>query len=123
MRLLEFFGKPIAIGKQAKKEEAQNPNDDLFWYILDHDKLHKDYFMPIGRKMSKDLKHGKVTKDAYMKSLKPMVEKGCVEFYHRNKMKGKLSKAFPKELRDNLCERLCDHYLEALQNNEFQLGD
>ena len=53
MLLNEFFNHAIDIGKNQKQKDRDNPKlgDDLFWYILDHDKLHKDYFFEIADKI------------------------------------------------------------------------
>ena len=53
MLLTEFFNKPLDVYKDKKqgKHDDSNLEDELFWYILDHDKLHKDYFFPIAKKM------------------------------------------------------------------------
>jgi hypothetical protein len=120
MLLKEFFGSAIEAGKKLidNQDQKENQNDELFWYILDHDRLHKDYGIPCIEKMKKESKKGKISKDKYIKELKPMIEKGCLEFYHKNNLKGKIGKQFPKELRDNLCERLCDHYMESIENEK-----
>jgi hypothetical protein len=125
MLLKEFFGAAINLGKKDKKDndKTHDEHSDLFYYFLDHDKLHKDFFLPIGQRMARDHAIGKIDKKKYQEAFKPMVEKGCMEYYHKNKLKGRPAKHFPKELRDDLCERLCDHYIEAVKKNEFQLGD
>jgi hypothetical protein len=119
MKLVEFFNKAIEVGKNTKDHDTDKISDDLFWFILDHDKLHKDYFLPIAQKLKK-LKEvePEVIKELYM----PMVIKGCKEFYHDKDMKGKLGKEFPKELRDEMCHRLHDHYFDDVQNDEYKLG-
>jgi len=126
MLLNEFFGRPIKLGKKEDKhghnQEDGNKVDELFWYILDHDKLHKDHFFPLAQKMKKDIKANKLNKDECMSSLTPMVEKGCMEFYHANKMVGKPGKLFPKEMRYDICERLFDHYCDGIKKNEYELG-
>jgi hypothetical protein len=125
MKLYEFFGRPVKIGKKENKSEQDisDHKDELFWYILDHDKLHKDHAIPLLQKMSRAQKTGKLNREECVSSMRPMVEKGCMEFYHKKEMKGKPAKHFPKDLRDDLCERLCDHYIESINKNEFQLGD
>jgi hypothetical protein len=53
MLLNEFFSKPNEISKKSSEDHGEKIDNDLFWYILDHDKLHKDYFFPIAKKMQK----------------------------------------------------------------------
>lgn len=121
MKLLEFFSKPIDI-RSNQKNKHQNNNvktDDLFWYIIDHDKLHKDFFFPIARKL-KNLKE--CDAEMVLELFMPMVKKGCKEFYVHEKMDGKLGKIFPKDLREELCHRLYDHYKDDIQKDKYNLG-
>ena len=80
MLLNEFFGKNIDPVKDLNKDRKdKNIGDDLFWYIVDHDKLHK-------------------------------------------KLKGHLGNVFSKELRQDMCERLLDHYREDIVNGKYKIG-
>ena len=53
----------------------------------------------------------------------PMVNKGCKEYYHEKKLKGHLGKIFTKELRQDTCERLYDHYKEDIIKGKYKLGE
>lgn len=123
MLLKEFFGRAIEAGKKTnpKKDEEQKLSDELFWYIVDHDRLHKDFFHPIASKIKHQQKTNKVDKEKNVLEFRPMVEKGCKEFYHHKKLNGRLGKLFPKDLRDDLCERLHDHYFDDIQKNKYKL--
>lgn len=121
MLLKEFFSKPLEItaprGRQNNND--QNDNDDLFWFILDHDKLHKDYFFPIAKKLKSIKECGdEMIYELFM----PMVVKGCKEYYADKKMTGRLGKKFPIEMREELCKRLYDHYREDIQKDKYKLG-
>lgn len=121
MLLNEFFGKNIdPIKNMNKGRDEKNIGDDLFNYIIDHDKLHKDYFFPIATKIAK--KKGDVSKEEMCKEFLPMVLKGCKEYYEHKKMKGKLGKVFSKELRSDMCERLLDHYKDDIVNGKYKVG-
>jgi hypothetical protein len=121
MLLNEFFGKNIdPIKNMNKGRDEKNIGDDLFNYIIDHDKLHKDYFFPIATKIAK--KKGDVSKEETCKEFLPMVLKGCKEYYEHKKMKGKLGKVFSKELRSDMCERLLDHYKDDIVNGKYKVG-
>lgn len=119
MLLNEFFSKPIEIDQKHKDVNSAKKEDDLFWYILDHDKLHKDYFFPIAKKLKKLKECGDST---IFELFMPMVVKGCREYYAGNKMEGKLGKEFPMEMREELCKRLYDHFREDLKQDKYQLG-
>lgn len=124
MLLKEFFGSAIKAGNKMidGKDRDKDQNDDLFWYILDHDKLHKDYFLPIAQKIKKQHNENHEDKTAIMKEFMPMVNKGCVEYYNKKKMAGKIGKLFPKNVREDLCEKLYDHYYEDIIKDHYTLG-
>ena len=121
MFLKEFFSKPIDIdvNQKTKSEQTQSQMDDLFWFIVDHDKLHKDYFFPVARQIKK---MKECTESEVLEMFMPMVIKGCKEFYIHENMKGKLSKCFPKDLREDICKRLYDHYVEDIKAGKYNLG-
>lgn len=120
MILKEFFGRSIGPKSSNRKDQQEEKLDnDLFWYIIDHDKLHKDYFFPIAKKLKK-LKE--CTPEQVLEMFMPMVEKGCKEYYEYKEMKGKLGKEFPKDLREELCKRLYDHYREDIEKDKYNLG-
>jgi hypothetical protein len=121
MLLNEFFGKNIdPIKNMNKGRDEKNIGDDLFNYMIDHDKLHKDYFFPIATKIAK--KKGDVSREEMCKEFLPMVLKGCKEYYEHKKMKGKLGKMFSQELRSDMCERLLDHYKDDIVNGKYKVG-
>jgi hypothetical protein len=124
MLLKEFFGPAIKAGNKMldSKEKSSEQNDDLFWYILDHDKLHKDYFLPLAQKIKKQHNENKLDRTKCSQEFMPMVEKGCMEYYNKKKLTGKLGKIFPKELREDLCEKLFDHYYEDILKDSYSLG-
>jgi hypothetical protein len=121
MLLNEFFGHSINL-KTSDKKDDKNQSDELFWYFIDHDKLHKDYVMPIAQKIKHSHKKGTVDVKALVDSFMPMVEKGCMEFYHKKKLEGSPGKVFPKEMREELCQRLYDHYCDDVLKDEYKLG-
>lgn len=118
MLLNEFF-KPSFEAKPKKEEQDPKINDDLFWFMIDHDKLHKDYFFPIAKKLRKLEECGpEIILDTFM----PMVIKGCREYYADKKMQGKLGKVFSKDLREEMCKRLYDHYKDDIKKDVYKLG-
>ena len=124
MLLKEFFGPAIKAGQKMldNKQESENQSDELFWYILDHDRLHKDYFLPLARKIKKRHDENKLDKSVCIKEFMPMVNKGCLEFYNKKKLSGKPGKLFPKQLREDLCEKLFDHYYEDILKDCYNIG-
>ncbi len=121
MLLNEFFGKNLDPIKNLNKErDDKNIGDDLFWYIIDHDKLHKDYFFPIAAKIAKH--KGNISREEVCKEFMPMVLKGCKEYYEHKKLKGHLGEVFSKELRSDMCDRLLDHYKEDIVKGKYKVG-
>lgn len=121
MLLNEFFSRPIDIAQNQKSKNDVTATwmDDLFYFILDHDKLHKDYFFPVARKLS-NLQEAQ--EQSIIELFMPMVVKGCKEFYHKQKMEGRMDKKFPRDLREELCKRLYDHYYEDVRAGKYRLG-
>jgi hypothetical protein len=120
MKLLEFFSKPLEISSPQKDNDRHNiKQDDLFWFILDHDKLHKDYFFPIAKKL-KSLKEcpSEMILEIYM----PMVKQGCKEYFSHKKLSGRLGKLFPKDMREELCHKLHDHFRDDVKKDRYKLG-
>lgn len=122
MLLKEFFGPAIKAGNKIVDGKKEEQNDDLFWYILDHDRLHKDYFLPLAQKIKKQHTESTLDKAACIKEFMPMVNEGCTEYYNEKKLTGKLGKVFPKSLREELCEKLFDHYYEDILKDCYTLG-
>ncbi len=122
MKLVEFFSKPAGDGQftSTHKEETEKIDNDLFWFIIDHDKLHKDYFFPIADKLRK--KNCQCENNEILEMFMPMVIKGCREFYQKNKLSGKLGKKFPKDLREEMCKKLYEHYKDGILKNKYKLG-
>jgi hypothetical protein len=124
MFLKEFFGKSIDIDKEmSKNQDDQGLNNDLFWYIIDHDRLHKDYFHPIAQKIHKANKSKNLDKEKLTLEFMPMVKKGCQEFYKEHNLPGHIADNFDKEFMKEMCERLYDHYKDDIVNgNHYKIG-
>jgi len=122
MKLLEFFGKSLATTKSSEKNKTDFSNDDLFWFMVDNDKLHKKHFFPLAKKIKES--HNKNRKDNanIVAEFMPMVKEGCLDFYAKQKMVGKPGKLFPKDMREEMCQRLYDHYYEDVIKGEYKLG-
>ena len=120
---MEFFGKPVDIEKEMSKERGDNGiGNDLFWFIIDHDKVHKDHFHDIAKKIHRQHKSKSVNKEEIVKDFLPMVKKGCMEFYTHHKLPGRPGNHFDKELIKDLCERLFDHYKDDIIHGKYKIG-
>lgn len=123
MKLLEFFGKHIDTNiKSLERKDDKNIGDEVFWFIIDHDRLHKDHFMPLAKKIKKSHLANKQDREKFLVEFMHMANQGCKEFYHQTKMQGKLGKLFPKEMREELAQRLYDHYYDDIIKDCYNLG-
>lgn len=121
MKLFEFFGKPTNY-KTEKSEDNKIDQNHLFEFILEHDLLYKEYFVPLALEITENLEKNKLNKEEVVEKFMPMVKKGCLEFYNKHKLQGKVGKLFNEELRKGMCEKLYDHYLENIKNKQYNLG-
>jgi hypothetical protein len=118
MLLNEFFGSAIALGKKEDHKNPDNKNntDQVFWYILDHNKLHKDHFHPLASKIKKHHTEDKLDRESMMKEFMPMVKKGCKEFYHQNKLPGHFENNFDSF--QKVLNLIIDYQSHSLSDNE-----
>jgi hypothetical protein len=131
MNLFEFFSVP-SIDEHEDKKKGANPKDDterqqlsdeLFWYILDHDDIHKKHFLPIAKKIHDEYKKTKkIDRSKYQECWMPMVREACLEFHEKNKMFGHPNKVFDGELCKHLCKRLAERHIEDIKKGEYKLG-
>lgn len=131
MKLNEFFGNikhdtdqdkdldPQSIGK----EEEQELEDQIFWFILDDDDLHKKYFIPVAKELLRIHKTDTKADDLVdWKTWMPMVNAGCMNFYEEEDLKKRPEDVFTKEMRVALCKRLTDHYHDDIFKDSYNLG-
>lgn len=131
MNLFEFFSVP-SVKDHQDKEKGQTPTsdserhqltDELFWYILDHDDLHKKHVIPQLHKIRNDSKDSKkIDKSKYQECWIPLVKEACLKFHKENKMSGHPKKVFDEEICKQLCRRLADRYIEDIKKGEYKLG-
>lgn len=129
MKLYEFFSVP-SVEDSEKTPDYKNQSErerlanDVYWFILDHDKLHKEHFMPIAQDIRKEHKTKKeVDRKKYTECWAPMVEQGCMEFYHENHLQGDPKKLFDEDFVKSICERLAERHIEDVVKGEYKLGD
>lgn len=131
MKLYEFFGgSNYSINKPKEdqtdssiktQEDREKLVDDVYWYLLDDDQLHKEFFLPTARKILILKKSKTFDKEKFLTEWLPMVNKGCMKFYKENEMTEDPKDIFTKEIRKDLCQRLCDQACEDIDNNEYTL--
>jgi len=122
MLLNEFFGAfdPLGQKKEDKKEkkyEESELSEAIFEFILNHDRLHKEQFLPIAQKISR---HPTTNHNAHI--WLPLVNKGCMEFYHHHKMKEDATKLFHEEFRKKMCEKISSACNKDILKGSFELG-
>jgi hypothetical protein len=130
MKLFEFFSVPSVDDHESEKykktgdgQHRQQLSNDLYWYILDHDQLHKKHVIPIAHKLDQEYKKTKkIDKSKNLECWMPMVREACLEFHEKNKIPGDPKKIFDEEMCEHLCKRLADRYIEDIKKGEYKLG-
>lgn len=120
MKLYEFFGSldnkdhrdKNEDGKVTQEEKDQFKND-LFFYILDNDNLHKEQFF----KIKEEISHNKECENNVWM---PLVTKGCLEYYKENRLQDDPKDLFDSEFREELCTMLDDHYRKDIIEGEYK---
>lgn len=130
MKLYEFFSVPSiekdaeGTSKHTSDETREKLANDVYWYILDHDDLHKKHFLPIAREMAQQYNATKkLNRDEYTECWMPMVREGCMDFHKEHKMKGHPSKIFNSDFCKEMCHRLAERYIADIRKSEYKLGD
>jgi hypothetical protein len=129
MKLYEFFG---SISQDSSQKDETDPNamtqededqlsDAVFWDILDDDNLHKKYFMAIAKKIKTASDNDSEMHDFLI--WKPMVNAGCIQYYHDHDLPGNPREIFNKNFRSNLCKRIADHYHKDIIDDVYDLGN
>jgi hypothetical protein len=130
MKLYEFFGgrsndtdsNPSDDLSGKTKVEQEKLSDELYWFILDDDELHKKHFIPVARELAKRMKDESFDHSTFTSKWMPMINKGCLKFYKKNEMTEDPKDVFPKELRKALCQRFADEHHKDIQKGDFRLG-
>lgn len=131
MKLYEFFGSPTNTDKQPEnnneisgkpKQDEQALADEVFWYMLDDDDFHKEFFLPLAHEILALQKSKKFNHGEYIKKWMPLVNKACIQYYHEEEMDGDPEDVFSKEFRTGLCQRLADQHHKDIENGEYKLG-
>lgn len=124
MFLREFFGKAIDIDKKlGKNQDNQELKNTVFWYLIDHNLLHKDYFHPIASKIHKAHKKDNLDQEDMIREFQTMVSKGCREFYEEHKLPGHFEDNFDEAFIKEMCERLYHHYNEDVASGKhYKIG-
>ena len=133
MKLNEFFSPPKdeqndkdprdVMSGQSDHEKDQLA-DEIYWFILDDDELHKEYFIPLASDIAALQKADKFNHNAFIKKWLPMVNAACLKYYkeHGEELSGDPDDLFPIEMRKALCQRLADQHHTDISKDEYQLG-
>ncbi len=132
MNLYELFSKP-ADGNPVKNTETKyHPStedgkkkifDDVYYFILDNNYLHKKYFFPIARIIKNLINSKEYNEKDHCKKWMPMINAGCLEFYKKYNIKGDPKEIFDYQNRINLCNKLGKEYHTDISKNVYSLGD
>jgi hypothetical protein len=131
MKLYEFFSKiDRSVNPEDKdkdpstlnQEEEQHLADDLFWFIIDHDDLHKQHFMPKAKELKAAHSADKSDSTKDWKHWLPMVKEGCIRYFEQHHVPGDPKETFNQEFMKTLCRRCAEHYHKDIIKGEYKLG-
>jgi hypothetical protein len=128
MKLFEFFNVPIDKDSKPKKIgtsdiDKQKLSDEVFWFILDNDALHKEFVLPFVSQLKDTITSADFNKERFSKMWAPMVAKGCNLYHKKEKLKDNPKSLFDQELKDGLCQQISDKFIEEFQENIYQVGE
>lgn len=124
MLLNEFFGMYNPSGQKKDNERKEQEFDEnklaemVYEFIINNDRLHKEEFLPVAQRM-----HRHPTSEHNAKMWLPMVNKGCMDFYHQNHMTEDPKQLFHKKFRKEMCEKIANECNKQILRGDFQLGD
>ncbi len=98
-------------------------SDEVFWFILDNDQLHKKFFIPLARKTYIKNFNDNFDNKEFCDSFMPMVKAGCILYYNEKELEGHLKNIFTKEMRKSLCQRIASHTYDDIVNGNYNVGD
>ena len=128
MKLYEFFNVPV--DKKQKYdphhadisvEEKQKMADEVFWFILDHDELHKEFVLPFIQELKNQITSPNFNKDRFTKMWMPMVSKGCKLFHKKHKLKKNPTDLFDEEMRKGLCKSVGDKFIKEIEDDIYSV--
>lgn len=132
MHLFELFSRPASGDPTLNKPQEYNTStsdgkkkifDDLYYFIIDNNRLHKKYFFPIARKIKLLIKSKEYNEKDHCKKWMPMINAGCLEFYEKYKLKGDPEDIFDYKNRSDLCSRLGKEFHNDISKNIYNIGD
>lgn len=104
-------------------EDSDRLSEDVFWYIIDNDQLHKQFFIPLARTAYIKIHNNTFSKKEFCDSFMSMVKKGCISYYNDQNLMGHPKNIFSKLMRKSLCQRLADYTYDDIAKGEYNLGD
>lgn len=131
MKLYEFFGVPTYETDKSTdsrdkldgktRQDDEKLADEVYWYMLDDDDLHKQMFMPLAQEMIQKMKSKTFDREEEAKKWLPMVNAACMKFYKETEMTEDPKDVFSKEMRLALCKRAADQHFVDLEKGEYKV--
>jgi hypothetical protein len=128
MKLFEFFNvpvdnkdKPMKIGKS--KDDKLKLADEIFWFIIDNDALHKEFVLPFAAELKDKISSPEFNKERFHKMWGPMVAKGCKLYHKKEKLKDSPDSLFDDEFKKDICQKVSDKFQDEFKNKYYQVGD
>lgn len=128
MKLFEFFNIPPEEKTQNKPgslrpspEELEQMKDNVFWFIVDQDDLHKNYMLPLIKKYGSEIKDHNLDRNRFEKEWLPMINKGCGMYHKENELTMNPAELY-NDLKDDLAKRFVEKIISDIQDDAYSIG-
>lgn len=128
MRLLEFFNPKHESWEQHDKDQDMTPRDDklednIYYFILDDDRIHKEHFLPLAVNYYRQKDRGDFDKKLFAKKCLPMVNDGCRAYCRSLKSEEIPDKLLNKDLFRSLAHRIVDQIINDVKEDAYGFKD
>lgn len=134
MNLFEFFGKSVInnhenddrhsdSNKDKITQEQEKIRDEIYWYLLDNDELHKKYCLPLIKEIFKNKNNKNFNLKRFSKKFMPMINRACIQYYKELKLSDDPNDIFPRKFRLSLCKRLATQICKDIKQNEYSINE
>lgn len=128
MKLFEFFNIPpeeknkhTSDNSGVAPEEIEQMKDDIFWFIVDQDDLHKNYILPLINKYGSQIKDHNLDRNRFEKEWLPMINKGCGLYHKEHELKMNPAELY-NDIKDDLAKRFVEKCISDVEENAYLIG-
>ena len=129
MRLLEFFNPKHENWEKVDRDkdlvpQDTNLEDNIYYFIIDDDRLHKEHFLPLAINYYKQKDRKDFDRKSFAKSCLPMVKDGCRAYCKTLKLEDGIPDGMlNKGLFRSLAHRLVDQIINDVKEDAYGFKD